>query len=90
MARGICGMAVALGLVLPLAACMTLHGHVTYEIVGETFHVDPISGHLIRTTAWEDTTGHRSYTEDEDITVTGIEPRRTTTRREQIEVNFLR
>jgi hypothetical protein len=66
--------AAALGVVLLLAGCGVEY-YVPLHETGEAFSIDPVSGHLIRTTSWKNSDGGFAVTTD-DITANGIEVRR--------------
>jgi hypothetical protein len=73
MVRYACAAA-ALGVVLLLAGCDVGY-YVPLHETGEGFSLDPVTGHLIRTTFWKNSDGGRAVTTD-DITESGIEARR--------------
>jgi hypothetical protein len=62
----------ALAALLALSACEYA---VPLHETGEGFNIDPATGHLIRTTVWQNSDGGFATTQD-DITQTGIDVRR--------------
>jgi len=61
-----------------LCAALLLGGceyQIPYHESEETFTVDPVTGHMLRTTLWRNSGGGQATTVD-DITANGVEVRR--------------
>lgn len=67
--------AAALSAALLLSGCFVEY-QVPYHETAETFSIDPLTGHLIRTTFWKTTQSSRILETRDDITANGPENRR--------------